>query len=71
MSTDQSDEMKTTTYFSECECGQVLEGEAEYDPTDGTLYADDCPACGDGFTVFGWFDECEDCGEFHPEGECE
>jgi hypothetical protein len=61
----------TTSYYSECECGQVLEGEGEYDPADGTLYGVDCPACGDEFTVLGWFEECVYCDEFHPEGVCE
>jgi hypothetical protein len=61
----------TTSYYSECECGQVLEGEGEYDPTDGTLYGVDCPACGLEFCVLGWFEECVYCDEFHPEGVCE
>jgi hypothetical protein len=61
----------STSYYSECECGQVLEGEGEYDPADGTLYGVDCPACGLEFCVLGWYDECEECGEFHAEGECD
>jgi hypothetical protein len=71
MSTDQSDEMKTTTYYSECDCGQIVEGVGEYHPDEGTLYGQDCPACGEEFTVSGWFWRCDDCLECHPEGECE
>lgn len=63
------EEQHFTTYYSECECGQVLEGEAEYDRVDGTLYGDDCPACGEGFTVMGWFNKCDWCSEYHPDEE--
>lgn len=62
--------MKLTSYYSECECGNTLEGEGQYDPMDGTLYANDCDACGEEFTVLGWFERCEGCDEYHPEGEC-
>lgn len=61
--------METTTYYSECDCGQVLEGEGTYDRKDGTLYGNDCDKCGEAFTAQGWFDECELCSEYHPEGE--
>jgi hypothetical protein len=61
----------STSYYSECECGQVLEGEGEYDPNDGTLYGNDCESCGEEFTVLGWFDECDECEEYHAEGECD
>jgi hypothetical protein len=64
--------MPKTTFYSECDCGQTLEGSGEYDPADGTLYAEDkCPKCGEEFTVLGWFEKCDYCDEFHPEGECE
>jgi len=54
--------MEATTYASECECGQTLEGSAQFDRADGTLYADsDCPKCGEEFTVSGWFEEGELC----------
>lgn len=67
-----NEEMKTTTFYSECECGETLEGGAQYHPREGTLYADDdCPKCGEEFVVHGWFDMCEECDEYHPEGECE
>lgn len=70
MEIDQNDEMKRTTYYSECECGQILEGEGEYHPDEGTLYADDnCPNCGEEFIVSGWFWRCEDCREHHPDDE--
>lgn len=63
--------MEKTTYYSECDCGQILEGAGQYDPADGTLYADDnCPKCGEEFIVSGWFDECEECLGFHEEGDC-
>jgi hypothetical protein len=61
----------STSYYSECECGQVLEGEGEYDPADGTLYGNDCESCGEEFTVLGWFDECDECDAYHAEGECD
>lgn len=59
----------STTYASECECGQELVGEGEYDPNDGTLYGNDCDSCGQEFTVYGWFDKCEECEEYHGDGE--
>jgi len=62
--------MDKVSYYSECDCGQILEGEGEYDKADGTLYGNDCDKCGEEFVVQGWFDECEDCQEYHPEGEC-
>ena len=61
----------TTSYYSECECGQVLEGEGEYDPADGTLYGVDCPACGLEFCVLDWYERCDYCEVHHPEGECD
>lgn len=61
--------MPTTTYYSECECGQVLEGEGDYDRGDGTLYGNDCDSCGAEFIVSGWFEQCDFCDEFHPEEE--
>jgi len=61
--------METTSYASECECGQVLEGEGTYDREDGTLYGKDCDKCGEESTEQGWFEECELCSEYHPEGE--
>jgi hypothetical protein len=47
----------------------VLEGEGQYDPTDGTLYGNDCDKCGEEFTVQGWFDKCDLCEEHHDKGE--
>jgi hypothetical protein len=63
-------QLPTTSYYSECECGQVVEGEGQYDPADGTLYGQDCPSCGEEFTVLGWFEECDYCNECHEEKEC-
>jgi hypothetical protein len=63
-------QLLSTSYASECECGRELVGEGQYDPADGTLYGVDCPACGLEFTVYGWFEECVYCDEFHPEGVC-
>lgn len=57
--------MLETTYYSECDCGAIVEGTGQYDPQDGTLYGNDCAACGEEFTVSGWFDQCEDCLEYH------
>lgn len=64
-----SQELPTTRYLSQCECGQEVEGEGQYDLADGTLYGQDCPACGEEFTVEGWFEECDFCGEYHDKGE--
>lgn len=63
--------MKETTYYSQCDCGAIVEGAGQYDPQDGTLYADEvCKGCGEEFTVSGWFDECDECELFHGEGGC-
>lgn len=68
----QVSKLVKTTYVSECDCGRYMAGSAQYDRLDGTLYGDiDCPACGAEFIVDSWFEECDDCGEYHPEGECE
>jgi len=64
-------QLPTTSYYSECECGQILEGEGTYDREDGTLYGNDCDKCGEEFTVQGWFEQCDYCSEYHQEGECE
>lgn len=64
-----NEELKKTTYYSECECGHTLEGEGDYDPTDGTLYGQACEGCGQEFTVWNWFEQCEECEEYHGEGE--
>lgn len=61
----------STSYYSECECGQVLEGEGEYNPADGTLYGNDCESCGEEFTVLGWYEYCDYCEVHHAEGECD
>lgn len=62
--------METTTYYSECDCGQILEGSGQYDKGEGTLYADDdCPNCGEEFIVHGWFEKCDTCEEYHPADE--
>lgn len=62
--------METTTYYSECECGQTLEGTGQYEKEEGTLYADDdCPNCGREFIVSGWFEKCDTCEEYHPADE--
>ena len=45
--------MPTTAYYSECECGQIFEGEGDYDREDGTLYGNDCDSCGEEFIVSG------------------
>ena len=68
---DLPDTMRKTTYLSECECGQEVEGVGEYDIEEGTLYGENCPKCGDEFVVLGWFWECDYCGLCHNEGECE
>lgn len=61
--------MEKTSYYSQCDCGQVLEGEGEFDREDGTLYGVDCPKCGLEFCVLDWFEKCETCDEFHPSDE--
>ena len=61
--------MEATTYASECDCGQVLEGEGDFDRADGTLYGNDCDSCGEEFTVQGWFEQCDTCEEYHPDDE--
>lgn len=66
-----SDQMEKTTYFSECECGQEVEGVGEYSRDEGTLYGQPCPKCGEEFVVSGWFWPCEFCDECHDEGECD
>jgi hypothetical protein len=69
---EEDDEMKSTTFYSECECGQELEGTGTYHPQEGTLYADEnCPACGEEFSVGNWFEKCDECDECHPDDECE
>ena len=62
--------METVTYYSECECGQIVEGFGQISRDENTLYGENCPKCGEEFTVFGWFDQCEECTEYHQEGAC-
>lgn len=52
--------MKETTYYSQCECGTIVEGVGQLDEVDGTLYGEDCKECGEEFTVQGWADEEEE-----------
>lgn len=49
--------MEKMSYYSECECGQVLEGEGDFDREGNTLYGADCPKCGEEFAVIDWLDE--------------
>lgn len=51
--------MKETSYYSQCECGQIVEGVGQLDEVDGTLYGNECEGCGEEFTVQGWADEEE------------
>lgn len=62
--------MDKVTYFSECACGQEVEGIGEIDREENTLYGEQCPKCLEEFTVMNWFDECEECTEYHEEGAC-
>lgn len=62
--------MKEITYYSECDCGQIVEGVGQLDEVDGTLYGNECKSCGEEFAVQGWAEKCEECEEFHQEGEC-
>lgn len=61
--------MEEMSYYSECECGQTLEGIGDFDREGNTLYGVDCVACGLEFAVIGWLDECEECGELHHESD--
>lgn len=63
--------MDKVTYYSECECGAIVEGVGEIDRGEGTLYGENCTACGEEFVVSGWFWPCDYCDECHEEGECE
>ena len=51
--------MKEITYYSECDCGAVVEGVGQVDEA-GTLYGQECATCGEEFTVHGWLDDEED-----------
>ena len=62
--------MEKVSYYSECECGHIVEGEGEIDRAEGTLYGANCGKCGEEFIVSGWFEKCEECDEYHQEGEC-
>jgi hypothetical protein len=49
--------MKETPYYSECECGHIVQGVGQLDEVDGTLYGNECNNCGEEFIVQGWADE--------------
>ena len=53
----ENEPMEATTYYSQCECGAVVEGVGQLDTVDGTLYGENCAACGEEFTVQGWAED--------------
>lgn len=52
--------MEKMSYYSQCECGQILEGIGDFDSEGNTLYGDDCVACGQEFVVIDWLDDEEE-----------
>jgi F0F1-type ATP synthase beta subunit len=66
------EEMEKLSYYTTCSqtCDEkdvetVLEGVGEYCRESNTLYLQPCPVCGDEMEVWGWLEECEECGERH------